>query len=70
MALDGRTYESLVYRRNLTVDVVAFTAKTYHGHRAVPTTMDQLVDELRRFNQHTDAVKLKALLPAAEKREE
>ena len=57
-----------VYRRDLPADVSAFAAKCYHGHRGVPTSMDQLVDDLKRFNQLADAVKLEGLLEAAEKR--
>lgn len=57
-----------VYRRDLPADVTAFAAKSYHGHRGIPASLDQLVDDLKRFNQRADAVKLERLIEGAEKR--
>ena len=58
-----------VYRRdNLDPEVAAFAAKSYHGHRCIPASMDELVDDLRRFNHHTDAVKLEKLVASSDMR--
>ena len=59
-----------VYRRDLPPDLASFAAKCYHGHRGIPTSLDQLVDDLKRFNQRADAVKLGKLIKDAKKRDE
>ena len=57
-----------VYLRDLPPDLVSFAVKCYYGHRGIPTALDQLVDDLKRFNQRADVVKLGKLIKDAEKR--
>ena len=59
-----------VYLRDLPPDLVSFAVKCYYGHRGIPTALDQLVDDLKRFNQRADVVKLGKLIKDAEKRDE
>ena len=56
-----------VYRKGLSPQLSAFAARKYHGHRSVPATMDQLVEELERLGQKTDSKKLVELIGRDEK---
>ena len=56
-----------VYRQKLNPEVVAFATTKYHGHRHVPKTVDELVDELAAAGQQADSKKLMKLIVKQER---
>ena len=43
------------YRRKWSPALTTFAAKSYHGHRGVPASMDRIIEELQEHRRHKAA---------------
>lgn len=50
------------YRKSWTPELTTFAVKSYHGHRGVPSSMDDIINQLDEWNQHTRAAKGRELI--------
>ena len=50
------------YRMDWSPEITAFAAKSYHGHRGVPTGMDTLVEQLASWNKKKAVARAQELM--------